>query len=96
MNDFAIHPAAQAEYEEAADWYAQQSAIAAKRFASEVEAAIETIRKRPASYSRLDETHYFYLLNKFPYFVAYRYTSEQVTIVAIRHTSRDESGWTER
>ena len=66
MNDIAIHPAAQAECEAAADWYAQQSAIAAQRFASEVEAAIEAIRKRPDSYARLDETHRYYLLNKFP------------------------------
>jgi plasmid stabilization system protein ParE len=96
MSDFAIHPAARAEYEVAIDWYAQQSPLAASRFVSAVDAAIEAIRKHPADFTRLDDTHHIYLLNKFPYFVAYRYTEEQVTIVAIRHTSRDESGWTER
>ena len=93
MTEFAIHPAAQAEYEKAADWYAERSAVAAQRFASEVEAAIEAISKHPESYSRLDEAHRFYLLNKFPYYMAYRHTSESIAIVAIRHASQDQGAW---
>jgi plasmid stabilization system protein ParE len=93
MNDLVIHPAAQAEYEEAADWYAERSAVAAARFASEVEAAIEAIRKHPDSYARLDETHRFYLLNRFPYYVAYRDKLGLVEIVAIRHGAQDQDAW---
>lgn len=96
MSDFAIHPAARAEYETATDWYAQQSVLAANRFVAAVEAAIDAIQKRPADYTRLDARHHVYLLNKFPYFIAYRYFEEQVTIVAIRHTSRGEGAWTDR
>ena len=72
MNDFVIHPAAQAEYEQAADWYAERSAKTAQRFVSEVEAAIEAIWKQSDSYARLDETHRLYLLNRFSYYLAYR------------------------
>jgi len=93
MNDFAIHPAAQAEYEKAADWYAERSAVAAERFASEVEAAIDAIRKHPDSYARLDEAHRFYLLNRFPYYVAYRQKPGLVEVVAVRHAAQDQDAW---
>ena len=93
MNDIAIHPAAQAEYEKSADWYAERSAEAAERFASEVEAAFETIRRHPDSYARLDDTHRFYLLNKFPHYVAYRQKPGFVEVVAIRHAAQDQDAW---
>ena len=80
MNDFVIHPAAQDEYEKVADWYAERSVVAAERFASEVEVAIEAIRKHPDSYAHLDQTHRFYLLNRFPYYIAYRYKPGLVEI----------------
>lgn len=48
MNEVAVHPAAQAEYEAAAVWDAERSA-AAQRLVSEVEAAIEAFRLAPES-----------------------------------------------
>ena len=93
MTDFVIHPAAQAEYERAADWYAERSAMAAQRFVSEVEAAVEAIRKHPDSYARLDETHHLYLLNRFSYYVAYRQKPGLVQVVAIRHAAQDQEAW---
>jgi plasmid stabilization system protein ParE len=96
MIDFVIHPAAQAEYEKAADWYAERSAVAAERFVSEVEVAIEAIRKHPDGYAHLDETHRFYLLSRFPYYVAYRQKPGLLEIVAIRHGAQDQDAWTSR
>jgi hypothetical protein len=54
MNDLAIHSAAQVEYEQAVEWYAQQSIKAAGRFESEVEAAIDAIRKHPDRFAHID------------------------------------------
>ncbi len=96
MNDLAVHPAAQAEFERAADWYAKRSVAAAQRFASEVEAAKDAIRQNPESFARLDETHRFYLLNRFPYYVAYRQRPGKVEVVAIRHASQDQDVWKDR
>ncbi len=87
MIDSEILPAAEVEYNQAIDWYLEKSVSAANRFAAEVETAIETIRARPEQFSRWDDRYRFYLLNKFPYFVAYRNTSTLVVIVAIRRTS---------
>ena len=96
MIDLAIHPEARDEYETAIEWYQKQSAPAAARFIAEVDTAIKAICHQPDRYTRVDDTHHCYLLDKFPYFVAYRFTREWVTVVAVRHTSRDQSGWTER
>jgi plasmid stabilization system protein ParE len=96
MSDFAVHPAAQAEFETAAEWYAERSVAVAQRFASEVEAAIDAICKRPDSYARLDESHYFYVLKRFPYFVAYRRKPGLIEIVAVRHGAQDQEAWKNR
>jgi plasmid stabilization system protein ParE len=96
MSSFKLLVAAEVEYNQAADWYLAQSRKAADRFASEVERAIEAVCSHPERYARWDDTYRYYLLDKFPYFMAYRHTDEQITIVAIRHTSRDEGAWTDR
>jgi plasmid stabilization system protein ParE len=96
MIDLAIHPEARDEYETAIEWYQKQSASAAARFIAEVDVAITAIHRQPERFTRIDDDHYCFLLDRFPYFVAYRYTRQQVTVVAIRHTSRDQSGWIER
>lgn len=96
MSDFAVHPAALAEYETAAEWYSERSVAVAQRFASEVEPAIDAIHKRPDSYARLDETHHFYILKRFPFFVAYRRKPGLIEIVAIRHGAQDQDAWKNR
>jgi plasmid stabilization system protein ParE len=88
--------AARAEFRQARRWYRDQSEGATRRFALEVKSAISAIRQSPDLFPRWDKTFRYYLLNRFPFFIAYRYTEEQVTVVAIRHTSRDEGAWTDR
>ena len=93
MNRLRIHPAAYAELEAATNWYAAQSVRAAARFAAEVEVAVETIHKYPERFARIDDSHRIYLLDRFPYFVAYRQKSGLVEVVAVRHTSQDQDAW---
>jgi len=96
MNDLDFLTVAQSEYASAANWYAEQSVIAADRFATEIETAIDAIRKNPTQYARWDDRYRFCLLDKFPYYVAYRRESHKVVIVAVVHTSRDSADWTNR
>jgi plasmid stabilization system protein ParE len=96
MNDLDFLTVARAEYASAANWYANQSVIAADRFATEVEMAIDAIRKNPTQYARWDDRYRFYLLDRFPYYVAYRCEPRKVVIVAVVHTSRDSAAWTDR
>ncbi len=87
---------AETEYETAADWYAERSIAAADRFAAEVETAIESIRKNPEQNPRWDDRYRFRMVDRFPYYVAYRQTTELIVIVAIRHAAQDQGVWTGR
>jgi plasmid stabilization system protein ParE len=93
MTDFELFPSARLEYAGAFQWYADQSLVAAERFAAEVEAAIEAIRQYPDRYPRWNDNYRFYLLKKFPYFIAYRQEKEMIVVVAVRHTSQDQDAW---
>jgi plasmid stabilization system protein ParE len=93
MAELIILAAAEEEYNAGADWYAAKSESAADRFTCEVEDAIQAIREHPDRYQRWDDTYSFYLLNRFPYYVAYRYTSNRIVVVAIRHSSQDQDAW---
>ncbi|HEY4234952.1 MAG TPA: type II toxin-antitoxin system RelE/ParE family toxin [Lacipirellulaceae bacterium] len=96
MNDFVFLNSARSEYNSAVDWYSSQSVRAAERFADEVESAIQSIIKNPEQHPRWNDQHRYYLLNDFPYFVGYRYLLDEILIVAVRHTSRDQDAWTDR
>jgi len=93
MTDFELFPLARLEYAGAFQWYADQSIVAAERFAAEFEAAIEAIRQHPDRYPRWNEKYRFYLLNKFPYLIAYRLEKKTIVVVADRHTSQDQDAW---
>jgi plasmid stabilization system protein ParE len=93
MTDFPILSAAQVEYDQAVDWYLTKRLAAVNRFVAEVESALEFIRADPERYPRWDDTYRFYILNEFPYYVAYRHTSDVVVIVAIRHSAQDQGAW---
>lgn len=93
MSDSDILPAAQFEYRKAFEWYLGKSVRAAGRFVSEVESAIDQIRRNPDRYARWDETYRYYQLQRFPYFVAYRQRADLVVIVAIRHAAQDQDAW---
>jgi plasmid stabilization system protein ParE len=45
---------------------------------------------------RWDERYRFFLLRKFPYYVAYRIEPDHIVVVAVFHTSRDSTAWTDR
>lgn len=93
MSEYYILPAVRIEYGEAVDWYLRKSKRAADRFVGEIETAIDAIRRHPQRFARWDETYRFYLLDKFPYFLAYRETAEAIVIVTIRHSSQDQKAW---
>ena len=88
MNELLLLPRAEQDLEEAIDWYTARSTEAAERFADAVDGALIAIRTSPARFPKWDDRHRFYLLRRFPYYVAYRIQAEQILIVAVRHTSR--------
>jgi toxin ParE1/3/4 len=93
MPDFELLPSARIEYADAFQWYAGRSLIAVERFVAEMEAAFEAIQRNPELYPRWNDVYRFYMLKKFPYFIAYRQANELIVIVAIRHSTQDQDAW---
>jgi plasmid stabilization system protein ParE len=93
MADYIILPPAKAEYDEAFDHYARSNPVAAERFESAIDRALQTISATPELWPPHGDRHRFYKLKKFPYIIYYRYESGQVTIVAVAHTSRQLDYW---
>ena len=93
MTPIDVLPAAQSEFREGVAWYRERNSRTARRFALEVKSAIAAIRQYPERYPHWDEVHRFYLVNDFPYYVAYRQVQDSVQIVAIRHAAQDQDAW---
>jgi plasmid stabilization system protein ParE len=96
MTKVDVLPPARDDFRSALRWYRDRSARAARRFALEVKIAISAIREHPERYAKWDDRYRFRMLKRFPYYVAYRHTSDSVVIVAIRHAARDQDAWRTR
>lgn len=49
-----LHPQAEQEFHDAAQWYAEQSIFAAERFIAAIAAALETVTDDPGSFQCLE------------------------------------------
>jgi plasmid stabilization system protein ParE len=96
MAEYRFLPIALAELIHALDWYKERSPTAARRFAEQVEHALDAIEATPERFAKWDDIHRYVRLSRFPYYIAYRMTGENPLIVAIRHTSRDDPSLTDR
>ena len=98
-----IHPDAQSEIIEAADWYDQHSAGLGDDLMAEVDAALETIMERPhvsptwQGAPSLSPPVQRYLLTRFRYYaIAYQHFEYHVLVLAVVHASRQPFYWSER
>lgn len=94
--NFAFHPEALAEFEDAALYYAQKQPGLELRFIASVEACIQRITQRPSSYPALEQDIRRCLTRVFPYAVLYTVEPEFILIVAVMHCHRKPNYWRER
>ncbi len=90
--------AAQAEFDEAFEWYEMQHPGLGYEFVEEVDATIRRICLNPEAYARVDRDVRRALVKRFPYGVLFGYDQPAgiVVIVAIAHLHRRPSYWSER
>ena len=88
-----VAPEAEAEINQAKEWYLGQSWLAARRFREAVDLALETIEQNPEQYQVVYRQTRRVLVDEFPYALFYVVTERQVTVVSCFHTSRDPSLW---
>jgi hypothetical protein len=93
---FEFHPEAMLEAYEAAEWYAQQSGLAAEDFKRQLRLAEENVTRRPQEWARyLHGTRYFQL-DRFPYALVYIRRGERVIGIAVAHLKRRPGYWRKR
>jgi toxin ParE1/3/4 len=88
-----VTPEAEAEIDQAKEWYLSQSRLAATRFRAAVEVALETIERNPEQYQLVYRQTRRVLLEEYPYALFYTLTETQVTVVSCFHTARDPKLW---
>jgi plasmid stabilization system protein ParE len=93
MKPASVHPEAEAEADEAFEWYWSRSESAALAFNAELRGAFGFLQRSPqmcALYLR--ETRRV-LLHRFPYFVVFRELPRKIQIIAVAHAKRRPGYW---
>jgi toxin ParE1/3/4 len=88
-----VAPEAEAEINQAKEWYLAQSWLAAARFREAVDLALETIERNPEQYQFVYRHTRRVLVDEFPYALFYTVTETLVTVVSCFHTARDPKLW---
>jgi toxin ParE1/3/4 len=96
MAEVTVHPAAEAEYEQALAWYLERSPQAAERFQVAFDEAIEAIQSHPAMFPLFDDRHRFVLVKRYPYSVIYRWDGDTARVIAVAHAKRRPRSWSNR
>lgn len=93
---FFFHEAAEAELDEAVDYYEGCRSGLGLEFAEEVFATIQRITEFPRSGLALSANTRRCLVNRFPFAVVYQVARHQVRIVAIAAHQRRPGYWRDR
>lgn len=91
-----VNPEAEADLAEARDWYDGQRAGLGDRLLAHVEEVFTHLQQTPELYAKVFQDLRLARVRRFPYYVVYRIDEDQITVVAVYHTSRDPRGWRNR
>ncbi|HUG91950.1 MAG TPA: type II toxin-antitoxin system RelE/ParE family toxin, partial [Planctomycetaceae bacterium] len=84
-----LRPEAQAEFNEASDWYEQQRLGLGVDFVRCVQHALDLIEELPQMYAQVFEDVRQAPVRRFPYSVLYRVETDQIVVLAVFHGRRD-------
>jgi plasmid stabilization system protein ParE len=96
MKPVHVHPDAEAEIDQAFEWYWARSESAALGFDAELREAFGTLRRSPQICAPfLRDTHRV-MLHRYPYFVVFRELPRKIQIIAVAHAKRRPGYWSNR
>ncbi|MCE9562265.1 MAG: type II toxin-antitoxin system RelE/ParE family toxin [Planctomycetes bacterium] len=84
---------AEAEFDEAFDWYEARRAGLGVVFANEIQIVFDAIALSPKMHGVVLGDVRKAVVRRFPFCVFYRAHPNQIEVVAVFHTSRDPSDW---
>lgn len=87
---------AQAEFDEAFDWYEQQKEGLGVDFLLCVAEILERIQLLPEAYEVVFGNARRAVVRKFPYLIVYKVEPSQVVVLAVFHSKRDPQTWQDR
>lgn len=93
MKRHVFHRQAEAEYADAAEYYARLDPELGRRFYDEIERHIRDIRQQPERFRLLDAPIRRHFSQVFPYAVLYIDQPDRVLIVAVMHMKRRPGYW---
>jgi plasmid stabilization system protein ParE len=89
----ALRAEAEAEFDEAFDWYETQSTGLGVAFAGEVQRVFDRLAVHPLMHAVVFADIRKAVVRRFPYCVFYRPHADRVEVIAVFHTRRDPSIW---
>jgi len=95
---YRFHPAAEAEFYAAIDWYAARDANAAADFAAPVQHAVQLIVELPQAWPTWPgrEDLRVRVLARFPFSIIYTVEAGAMVVVAVAHHRRRPGYWLRR
>lgn len=84
---------AQAELDDAFNWYETQQLKLGTQFLTELDAAIRRISSYPQSYALLSHDVRRCLIKRFPYAILYGINTNTIVIIAVAHLHRKPNYW---
>lgn len=91
-----VNPEAEADLDEATRWYEAQRTGLGGELLDCVHEIFDRIRRAPRLHGKVFQELRLALVQRFPYAVIYRIDDDQVTVIAVYHTSRDPRYWQDR
>jgi toxin ParE1/3/4 len=91
-----VNPEAEADLADAKAWYDHQRPELGDDFLRRVGETLSSVERMPELRGKFFEELRVALVDRFPYAVVYRIDDEQITVVAVYHTSRNPRGWQDR
>jgi plasmid stabilization system protein ParE len=86
---------AEAEFDEAADWYERTAGLGAE-FVARIRDALSRIGSMPELHAVVYQDIRRAVIRRFPYNIYYRVRADRVEVIAVFHGRRDPSVWQKR
>ena len=96
MRRLVLRPEAEAELEEAVDWYEARGKGLGADLLRSVDAVVAAIQRNPEMYPVVRQTARRAVLRRFPYFLIYTVSNDEIVIFACMHGRRNPPRWQER
>ena len=93
---FVVRPEADAELDEAAEWYSVRSRGLGAEFVRVVDAAFSAIERNPLQFPRVYNQLRRVVLRRFPYSILFEVSEEEIVVLSVFHSRRDPKRWKSR